>query len=382
MIDSIHLENFKAHKDTRIPLQRLTALVGPNSSGKTSVLQGMFIIHRLMLHDITDTISGRWAPDVIARKGSNDIELRLSGNDGPIRWRLSFEAESDSTSPNRLTWTYHFSYQEQDHAPLPTSIPIQETETLGERVPISVKASLDDALLLKFDSRLLAEPSYSPYEVPFVEADGGGLASVVAYLKTYQDEVFDELLSAVQAVIPQVKRIRVRKAKIHKTKVRQISFDGGRQIPFSELDVVVGDELVFDMVGAKNVPAHAVSEGTLLVVGLLTVLVSQKVPKVVLMEDVEQGLHPKAQREFIEVLRKLQEEKKDLQIVMTTHSPYIVDELSEKEVIVMATDEEGIVHAQCLTDHPDAEKALEVLTTGEFLSAEGEDWVLNVEKTS
>lgn len=63
---------------------------------------------------------------------------------------------------------------------------------------------------------------------------------------------------------------------------------------------------------------------------------------------------------------------------MTTHSPYIVDELESSAVCVMATNQAGEVVAQSLAQHPDAQKALQVLTTGEFLSAEGENWVLGL----
>ena len=69
-------------------------------------------------------------------------------------------------------------------------------------------------------------------------------------------------------------------------------------------------------------------------------------------------------------------EKHDRQIIVTSHSPYIVDALDAKDVWVMATDKEGISHTKCLSDHPDAKRALDVLTTGELWDAEGEDWVL------
>jgi len=46
----------------------------------------------------------------------------------------------------------------------------------------------------------------------------------------------------------------------------------------------------------------------------------------------------------------------------------------------MTTDAEGHVVARRLDQHPEAARALEVLTTGEFLSAEGEEWVLEQAK--
>ncbi len=39
MLTSIHLHSWKAHRDTTVPLGKLTLLVGPNGSGKTTVLE-------------------------------------------------------------------------------------------------------------------------------------------------------------------------------------------------------------------------------------------------------------------------------------------------------------------------------------------------------
>ena len=43
MIESIRLVDFKGHRDTTVPLGRLTVLVGDNGAGKTSVLEALRI---------------------------------------------------------------------------------------------------------------------------------------------------------------------------------------------------------------------------------------------------------------------------------------------------------------------------------------------------
>ncbi|MCI0388321.1 MAG: ATP-binding protein [Acidobacteria bacterium] len=86
----------------------------------------------------------------------------------------------------------------------------------------------------------------------------------------------------------------------------------------------MGFELTFNTTGAQNVPAHAMSEGTLLVLGLLALLYSPDSPQTILLDDIEQGLHPLAQRELMQALKKFAAEH-DRQIILTSHSPYIVD---------------------------------------------------------
>ena len=113
-------------------------------------------------------------------------------------------------------------------------------------------------------------------------------------------------------------------------------------------------------------------------IGLLTILAGPTCPSLILIDDVEQGLHPWAQRQLITVLKRLLEERPELQIVLTTHSPYVVDEVEASDVWVLAADAAGKTGARRLTDVPDAEKALEVLTPGELWSAQGEDWVHDV----
>jgi AAA15 family ATPase/GTPase len=54
MIDRVHFENFKSLQDVTLQLGRLTALVGPNGCGKSSVLQGMHLLSQTGCKSPTD----------------------------------------------------------------------------------------------------------------------------------------------------------------------------------------------------------------------------------------------------------------------------------------------------------------------------------------
>ena len=223
-------------------------------------------------------------------------------------------------------------------------------------------------------AKKLAQPSVPENISPEVEYDGYGLASAIAYLQNAEPDSFDKLLESVKEILPFVRRIRVLKKKIQTTEQKTITVDGNSSsLPLQREEIA--DELYLDLKGAKSLPAHALSEGTLLTLGLLTVLVSPACPNLLLLDDIEQGLHPKAQRDILKVIRKLAEGRPSLQIVMTTHSPYVIDEMAASDVWLLNADNEETIHAMQLSSHPDSEQALQLLTTGEFWGTVGEEWV-------
>jgi hypothetical protein len=112
----------------------------------------------------------------------------------------------------------------------------------------------------------------------------------------------------------------------------------------------------------------------------LAVLNAADCPRLLLIDDIDQSLHPRAQADLIQRLRQALDRHPELQIVATSHSPYLIDELRDDEVWVLNTRDDGTAVAACLADHPDGARFRGTLRTGEFLSAVGEDWVLGQER--
>jgi predicted ATPase len=364
MIDEIELRGFKAHKDTTIKLKPLTALVGPNSSGKSSVLQALHYISELEGRSPREFFQGPLSPEQLIHKDMKGwkVQLRSKG--------LLFSVFHDGLYPERETyrvfWDWGYDRKEEK----------DPTKPLNRFLPPELLVQICHTQFLKLSSEALQSPSYSTVLNPVLKTNGEGLASVVQYLKSYEDEAFEMLEGSVRAVIPQIKKLRIRPAKVTLPPEKKVMSFEGATIPILEEKEVMGAELVFDMEGVKEVPAHRTSEGTLFATALLALLAHPQCPHVILIDDIEQGLHPKAQRELIHVLRVIQKQRPELQIIMTTHSPYMLDELEMDEICVCAMDKEGVVHTRSLGEHPNAEWASKALTTGEFWGAEGEEWVI------
>ncbi len=160
------------------------------------------------------------------------------------------------------------------------------------------------------------------------------------------------------------------------------------EIELADTVQVIQEHLLLDFADAERVPASVVSEGTLITLGVLTALelfdrereakvvaaVKNYPVEVVLIDDIDRALHPRAQRELIATLRAALDATPGLQILATSHSPYLIDALRTDEVVVLGRDARNAFVSRRLDEFPD-ERLRKMLSTGELWISEGDDWV-------
>jgi predicted ATPase len=230
------------------------------------------------------------------------------------------------------------------------------------------------ASFLRLDARRLAAPSFSQAETPRVGPDGGGLASALAYLALNQPEAFQSVKGSLRSIFPFVNNVRFTRVPIAHGETALIKFNE-EYVTTHGSRSYWGESIVFDLDGATGIPAQSASDGILLVLGLLTALLEAPDTQLLLLDDLDHGLHPQAQRDLVALLRKLLGSKPELQIVTTTHSPYLLDHLRPDEVRLTTRLPDGSVACARLEEHPDFERWKEAMTPGEFWSMVGEQWV-------
>jgi len=387
MIKRVRFRNFKALRNVSLNLDRFTVIVGPNASGKTSILEGIYCLSQLVGEHPGQVLKDSLDPNSLYRSGADapmELELATAETEMTVVARPQVGADVDPKSDDSRTrkWVFDVSDGSGSGEKAAERSTTYESDSLGlfstgQNIGDKFKQRLGElraAVLLRFDASHLAAPSYSDEAVPRVESDGKGLASALAHLKKCHTDEFEAIQAALSTVVPSVSDIRFERAKIVETESETISM-GNEVIHRTIPRDFWGESILFDTANAESLPAHLASEGTMLVLGLLTVILSPDRPRVILLDDIDRALHPKAQETLIAELRKFLEEFPDVQIVATSHSPYLLDHLRPEEVRITNVNEDGTVSCAALSDHAEFDRWKEQMTPGEFWSMVGEDWV-------
>ena len=371
MIERVSFRNYKSLRNVDVRLERFTVLVGPNASGKTSVLRGLHALSRLPDTEPREFIERILNPaGVYSRNAQGPLVLEVRDATRTARIEVyrpgvapDFENRDALFHPNYFdehSWNSVFKSGEFNKEK--AGLDLSQVEIIAA-----------PATLVRFDLKRLAKPSYSEREIPALHEDGAGLPSMLAHIALSQPDDFDRVQQMVRRIVPSVKRIRFGRAPVIHSWPRNGAANGNRASRIKSR--VMGDALVFDTLGGPNILGESASEGTLFVVGLAAVLVGSHGPRLILVDDLDHAIHPVAQRELVRLIRELLDADPELQIVATTHSPYLLDEMHPEELRLMSLRDDGSSACAELTQHPRFEKWKREMSSGEMWSLFGENWV-------
>lgn len=392
MIENLRFQNFKSLANVEMELEPFTVLVGPNAAGKTSLLEAAHLLSQAGVpvpieHHHTwrrfravfgDHEHSPWR--LATLPGAGPITMSMSQKGGDI---LSLMIDMPPPSKEKA----HLEHTDWDAKFTLTVEGRQDEARLQQILPDDLRAGrprdiLDEPRLLAFastaflhlDASIMAQTSFVEEETPRMAANGHGLASTLAFLAGAQPEILDAIGADLATVIPGVRRIRTFRSRVKEQTLEPLKVE--EQVVWRTVDHTrIGDRFAIEFHRLGNVASDLLSEGTILALGLITKIHEPAAPTFILLDDIDRGLHIEAQARLVDVLRRLMTTRPDLQIVCTTHSPYLLSRCLPSEVRVLALDVERHTRIRKLTDHPAFEKVKYGFQTGEIWASLGEDWV-------
>lgn len=391
MLDSIAIDNFKSLRRVDLKLGRLNLLIGANASGKSNfldalrVLQGVgagFAVDEIFngkpksaTSEAWDGIRGGSAKACFAGRHdeTENQDARPAQRSDEVKVSASGKLPGEKHRPR---WQFSTTL-----TPRLGCVARERFECGWNAAGYDTEAA-DFGSHLRYFSRRPGRPRDLPFDVkrPVI----GQFAGDKFYVRQKHADVASgvaALLANVQRVAPDPERLRgysdsrlVRRMGDHgenfaalirticqDEKAKDAYLSWLRQLRPEEVDDVgvlpgaVGEPLFMLQEGGQQFPAPVLSDGTLRFAAIAAAFFQPDAPRLMTMEEIENGVHASRLRLLVELLRS-QAETRDTQIVATTHSPLVLAWLREEEyktTFLCARDEStGESTIRPLTDLP------------------------------
>ena len=384
-VTSIHFGAFKSLYQVPCDLGHFTVITGPNGAGKSNLVEGIHFLAEINEHGLEIAVSRAGGYENIAHRRARRakrpvtvaVDVRLDASDiARISRSIRPFDESESDSDNRLradsSVTYHhsfslrtatqaltadfrvsdevitlrtdqdqdildlrrgsdsrllvtaprrrsppwlaeliFPFREKSYVDLLSSRPQEKTSLISE--------SFHFGNALGYVTRALAQSrvfQLSPQEcrrsgVPTPNATldryGSNLPAAADYLRKRDSDAWERVQWAMKSIMPGLIDI-------------DVTFTEDRRLTLQFRERRVG----------KAWTTGEVSDGTIQALALFVALYDERAP-LLIIEEPENSIHPWILRQFLDLCR----ENEDKQIVLTTHSPVVLNDVPAESVRIM-----------------------------------------------
>lgn len=354
MLRSLVIEGFKAYDAHEIPIRPFTVLIGPNGAGKTTILEAIDVLGRLVTGTISDLLEAKsWEygdlPHLRASTKDLGIEAKLTLNGVPLRWLLRLGAKRRPGISRELVWYLGNvpDFGTPGQAARPPRRLLTRTgrrmkrwsadgtaESISQTLTSSWLSTIDEEDRDRFPELLqlaswarrirgyffldplkLRSPSRGEGEE--IGVNGESLAPFLARLRDRDRGAFDRVQKRVQKYYPRL-------VELHPVR---------RGFGWTHLEVTErwnGETARFN--------ARQVSDGLLRIIAVAAMHELPISPSVLLLDEIENGLHPQLLGGFVKMLQDLVRSKRgQTQIVLATHSPITVNFCESPDDVILVT---------------------------------------------
>jgi predicted ATPase len=326
MVDRVHsitVENYTSIRRTAIDVRDLNVLVGANGAGKSNFIRALELLGRIVDADLGLFVGQAGGASALLNRASMDRQIKLTLDAPPN----GYQAILTPASSDELVFAderIRMQYQGYD-APYDRSIGRGHRETrLHEEVrthsPSSIAGHVMEMLhgcrVYHFHdtSRLSPVKQFVPTADNLtLRSDAGNLAAILFAMRDSDDPAdaaaYRRIIGAIRQVAPFFREFVLQPERSDRIRLRWRE---------------QGTDVVFS--------ADQMSDGTLRFVCLATLLLSPRLPKLVILDEPELGQHPYAIVQLADLLRQASTRA---QVLFATQSVTLMNQFELDDLVVV-----------------------------------------------
>lgn len=394
VIKSVRLINWKSYENSTLYVDPLTIVIGTNSSGKSNVIDALIFLSRIASGvGIFQAISGdvtvsslRGGMDWVCKKNTNSftLEVVMEYRNADYEYSITVEIGTAKalileekliqcgTRSQRLFYTNlrdskllniptYFSTGKQGKGQnfelnRNTSI-LYQSKTLQLKKKEIVEITTDLSKQLSGIFVLDPIPNHMRDYSPLAEklsTDGSNIAGVLAALNDEKKEEIQEKLTSYLKKIPE----------------KDIESVWTERIGKFNTDAMLYCKEAWNGEDECIVDARGMSDGTLRFLAIVAAMLTNEMNKLIVIEEVDNGLHPSRAKILINMLKELGNER-NIDVLITTHNPALLDAAGTimiPFITVAHRDEKGQSQLTLLEDIQELPKMISTGNIGELVT--------------
>jgi predicted ATPase len=289
VIASVAFRNFKALRATRLRLGPFNLLIGPNGSGKTSLIQAVLQLRALAKLPLAD-------PEAVTNSDGPEIVFGFESPFETVEARLGCGSEMVCD--------------------------LLQVRTASPQAWPALQTALSRVRSFVFDHTVMGA-SAPRASGAVLASNGANLGAVLAWRREQSPRELEQLETEMLRIFPEFSGF------VFRADEKNV-----------ELALTLAD-------GSGQVPAGDLSQGTLYLLAILTLAFDPQPPTVLCIEEIDRGIHPRMLREVRDALYRLSYpsaagvSRAATQVIATTQSPYVLDLLREHPEEIVITQKQG-----------------------------------------
>ena len=321
-INSIHIKNFKSIQNSgKIEIGPLNILIGPNGAGKSNFISFFKFLNQIYKKELRQHITQYGRAEnflYFGRKTSRYLSGKITFNNS---WKNEYEFIMLPDTEGNLFFSSEMSnfYQLQTgklnkhqissggnfESQLKDDIQLRTEYLISEFKQFKIFHFHDTS----FNSKL-KQPS-NTRDYAFLQEDGGNIGAFLYRLSKANPAHFRMIEGVVKSIAPFFDKFYLEPDEINSEQIFLRWFEKGSDQLFT---------------------AHNLSDGSLRMICLATLLLQPDKPDTIIIDEPELGLHPYAINKLASLLKSASQSS---QIIISTQSVNLVNAFSADDIIVV-----------------------------------------------
>lgn len=315
MLNYITIEGYKSIRKLKLKLNPINILIGSNGVGKSNFISFFKLVNNIYEQRLQQYSLKSGADNLLhyGRKQTHEIKGYLDFGNNAYRFELQ-----PNDSGGLFIAKENSIYHQALNNPAFWNTNIQESQIKKSSIKrdFYLRKHLESYKIYHFHDTSSAAPLRTPAKTSdnrLLKEDGDNLAAYLYLLQEKFSKSFKRIEKTIQSIAPFFERFNLEPDRLDESRIKL------------EWNEVEHPDTYFD--------ASHLSDGSLRFIALTTLLLQPNLPKVIIIDEPELGLHPVAINKLAGLIKSASQ--KDCQIIVSTQSVNLLNNFEPEDIITV-----------------------------------------------